>query len=96
MNYVIYIITSKNGMSPLSVLIQPYPLLPSFPFGRNGLLDIVIRDWKSLQVLRLCQRRLGLFGRERELDSPGAGRWQTPKPSHPALHQGCVRWLSGA
>lgn len=52
-NYVIYIIMSKNGMSPLSVPIQPYPLLSSLPFGRNALPDTVIRDWKFLRVLRL-------------------------------------------
>lgn len=53
MNYVIYIITSKNGMSPLSVPIQPYPLLASLPFGKNTLPDTVIRDWKFVRVLRL-------------------------------------------
>lgn len=26
MNYAIYIIMAKNGMSPLRVLIQPYPV----------------------------------------------------------------------
>lgn len=30
MNYAIYIIMAKNGMSPLRVLIQPYPLPSSF------------------------------------------------------------------
>lgn len=40
MNYAIYIIMAKNGMSPLRVLIQPYPLPSSFPFGRDALLTM--------------------------------------------------------
>lgn len=100
MNYVIYIIMSKNGMSPPSVLIQPYPLLSSSPFVRDALLNIVIRDWKFLRVLQLCQRRLTLCRRERSLDSLRAGTWQAPKLSSQSssVGSGAVRrrWLSKA
>lgn len=81
MNYAIYIIMAKNGMSPLRVLIQPYPLPSSFPFGRDALLDNVMCDWRFLQVLQLCQSGLMLFGQQLWPDSPGAGELQAPQLS---------------
>lgn len=96
MNYAIYIIMAKNGMSPLRVLIQPDPLPSSFLFGRDALLDDVICDWRFLQVLQLCQSSLTLFGQEHSPDSRGAGELQPPRPSSPLRPGLCRQQLSKA
>lgn len=89
MNYAIYIIMAKNGMSPLRVLIQPYPVPSSSLFGRAALLDHVTCDWRFLQVLQLCQSSLMLFGQQHWPGSLGVGELQAPQLSKACRrHQG--------
>lgn len=90
LNYAIYIIMAKNGMSPLRVLIQPYPLPSSLLFGRAALLAHVVCDWRFLQLLQLCQSSLMLFGQQHWPDSLGAGELQAPQ-----LSKACRRHEGG-